>query len=418
MKIKSAKELKLLHREDHFINEFSTGSSIPCSETTTVVEDYSQPFRENIKFSDESFQTKFDRSLTSLCTIRSKRRSVSFSDKVDYVSKYYSHFSHHRKRSDIPKSIFNKKETAVYMTLFDEFCRHRTSGTQATASVNKCFQASHSNSSSYNTTCCFDQNASNSSTLNSSTLPYDSRRQSMQDNRVRYSDIYYFGKKNNNSKGMGSKKTAQAGVSASAPKELVRSSAASVQANTSNNSVAAQTKKVSAVPNNGKTVSIKEKPCPGTIGVTKGDMFATVSHIRIGPREPCPVHGKEPCQGPKCMVAASGQDDQVPVKVSTIAATRLVGPLDAVKSLVRGLVVLHADRRAGHHAGSHVGNRAGSHACCHVGHHAACHAELHVEHLAGGLANHHANHLANLPARRLAQYLAKRHAQYRAKRFV
>lgn len=79
--------------------------------------------------------------------IRSKRRSISFSDdKEDNASKSNSHFSNYRKKisSEVPKGIFGKQVTTVYVTLSEDLCRRHTSGTQATAAVNRCLQASQS----------------------------------------------------------------------------------------------------------------------------------------------------------------------------------------------------------------------------------------------------------------------------------
>lgn len=324
------KESQLHHVEDQIINIFKNGSSIPCSETATMVDELLQAYPEQSKFSSESVQAKFDHSLSSLYTIRSKRRSVSFSDKVDYVSKSYSHFSSYRKKeySDMPKSMFGKKET-VYMTLFKDFCRHRTSGTQATASINKCLQVSHSNA--INNYFVNDPISNYSSTCNTSTIPYsDCPKQVVQDNKVKYSDVYFFGKKRDHNEGMGGtskmkkhQKQPQKVTAAQVQNDPVNLSTASVQAQSPNNTTAAQTKRTSNGSNNAKLVSIKDtKPCPSTPGDTKGDMVATVSHIRIGPRDPCPVHGMQPCQGPRCIVAASGADEQAPVKVSTMTNPR------------------------------------------------------------------------------------------------
>ncbi|XP_047040865.1 uncharacterized protein LOC124645150 [Helicoverpa zea] len=297
----------------------SKRSSIPCSETTTVVDEYPQSFPEKLKFSTESMQTKLDNSTASLCTIRSKRRSVSFSDKIDYVSKSYSHFSNFRKKynRDASKSIFGKKETTVYMTLFNDFCRRRTSGTQATASVNKCLQAKRSNASSYNPYCTSNP-SNNTSNCQSLTTPnQDSRRQSYQNNCERYSDVYYFGKKK---EGMGSRRRTS---SVSAQNDGIKLSTASVQAQSHSSASGAQTKKTSGASTNGRMVSIKENPCPGAIPNAKGEMVATVSHIRIGPKDPCPVHGREPCQGPRCIAAAAAlSEEQEPVKISTATNPR------------------------------------------------------------------------------------------------
>ncbi|KAJ8737682.1 hypothetical protein PYW08_000277 [Mythimna loreyi] len=371
LEIKSTnKELKLLHVEDHFVSSSIAGSSIPCSETTTIIDEYITKSFTDTGFSTESIQVKLDHS-ASLCAIRSRRRSVSFSDKVDYASKSYSHVPNYGTNfcNEMPKSIFGKKVTTVYVTLFDDLCRRHTSGTQATASVNKCLQASQSKGNiNYNIE---NHYVCSSSTVDSSVL--DSTDPSVQDNRIRYSDIYFFGKNKSDkpnkdkTKGVGGTKTDKTkhdktktdktktdktktdktktdkteaktenkagtvsrsssrtseSVQAQPPKK-VQSSAAAVQAQPPNTSASIQCYATCRA----KSVSIRDtcKPCPGAVpGVTKGDVVATISHIKIGPREQCPVHGKEPCQGPKCVIAASGvnADDQAAVKVTTATNPR------------------------------------------------------------------------------------------------
>ncbi|XP_063838107.1 uncharacterized protein LOC135087199 isoform X1 [Ostrinia nubilalis] len=272
-------------------------------------------------------------SATSLSTIRSKRRSVSFSDTINYVSK--SHHSIHSIKDENCKQdffagneIFGKKETTVYMTLFDEFCRYQnstqsTTGTQATASINKCLQVCCNNSLTDTTyqpgnlgisPHCYSSYAMSES-------PY---RENRKLDKMRYSDVYFFGRKKDDSK------TEKLGMGSSGSKSKRHRTEQTTTMPVTNESRTAQTRKSKGASAGTctKTVSIKEekpcpmeKPCPAVASVVKGEMVATVSHIRLGPREPCPVHGKEPCQGPKCIVASSGEE-QAPVKITTMTNPR------------------------------------------------------------------------------------------------
>ncbi|XP_045510161.1 uncharacterized protein LOC123705443 isoform X2 [Colias croceus] len=230
-----------------------------------------------------------------------------------------SSISGFRNNSSESKSIFGEKETIVYMTLFNDFYHHKSSGTQATASVNKCFQVYSSNSIDSRSEYCSSCNATTSQQGSSRCIT----------DEVHYSEVYFFGRKKEpaDKKGVGGKcsktklcKTGQPPTSAS------KSTDAKNRPKPKTNTQSQTKRSRGATTSTGttKSVSIKddkpEKPCPA-VAASKGEMMATVSHIKIGPKEPCPVHGKDPCQGPKCILAASGED-QAPVKVTTATNAR------------------------------------------------------------------------------------------------
>ncbi|KAG6449116.1 hypothetical protein O3G_MSEX005886 [Manduca sexta] len=279
------------------------------------------------------------KSAMSFYSLSSKKRSVSFSDTISYASNLYqkqSYYSIDKYNSSIKSlNTFGNRETAVYMTLYNDFSRRRTSGTQATASINKCLQVNtddniiipYEDSSMY----------SHSNYCSSCTVPEMLNLGRRSCNSGLYSEIYFFGRKKDEPSKMGmglsgSKtklhRTGQ-GTAASVKSEkggYHPRGTACIQAQSQSYTTGAQTRcrGASMGTSTGKAVSIRdekpERPCPAVMG-TKGDMVATVSHIRIGPREPCPVHGKEPCQGPKCIIASSGED-QAPVKVTTVTNPR------------------------------------------------------------------------------------------------
>ncbi|VVC86199.1 unnamed protein product [Leptidea sinapis] len=233
------------------------------------------------------------------------------------------------------KPLFGQRETTVYMAFFNKLCDYQTSGTQATASINKCFQVNgtslplnYSNASSFSTSM-----GTTSTTRDIS--PY-------YNDKERYVNVYLFGRNKTNQKGLGDPNTkpkrtvdkssssatkcSDARIGPCDSKPIIKSKKSHNKMKSQNTS-SSQTKSVrgtTTATNALKSVSIKDdklnKPCPA-IGVTEGDMMVTISHIKIAPRETCPVHGKEPCQGPKCIVAAAGAD-KAPVKVSTSANPR------------------------------------------------------------------------------------------------
>ncbi|XP_075990985.1 uncharacterized protein LOC142986388 isoform X1 [Anticarsia gemmatalis] len=329
--VNTAKELTFLHSEDRFINLFKVGSSI-CSETMTTFDEFLTSSLERLQFSTESFLAKEDLSMNPLYTVSSKRRSVSFSNKIDYGSKSYNKFPEYQQfvyNRNIPRSLFGTQEMSVYMTLFNEFCRHRTSGTQATASLNKCLQVSANNA------CANDlfTSTTNSNYCSSCLLrsPINSKKYFLPE-QYKYSDIYFFGRKHDDAKkfdkmGMGAT-SSRSKLRRSSSQQYDKSIAASasVQARTPSSTTGAQTRSLKG--NSQKAVSIKEscsRQCPSVPACAGGsngkEMTATVSHIKIGPKEPCPIYGMGPCQGPKCMVA-SPQDAPVPVKISTVTNPR------------------------------------------------------------------------------------------------
>lgn len=238
-------------------------------------------------------------SLTSLY-IRAlkKKHSVSFSNTVDYVSESHSGFFPLKEDC----SLFGSRETTVFMTLYDDIYNCYSSGTQATASLNKSLQVDRptNENNSYELKSIHSY-SNNWSTTTSSKLNRGSRRNMV--HTKRNPEVYFFGNKKS-AGGMG--KTTFSRDSSTQSQQSKRSTSE------------AKTNKGFQKPEH-KTVSIKDgKPaCPAVIcGETKGDLIATVSHIKIAPREGCPIHGKDPCQGPNC-VLASAERDNAPVKVTT-----------------------------------------------------------------------------------------------------
>ncbi|KAM3968417.1 uncharacterized protein ACR2FA_001301 [Aphomia sociella] len=314
------------------------------SQAASTISNYINISVDSMKLSSNKCDSNLSQSeiysVTSLCTLRSKKRSVSFSNTVSCISKSHQSFSCPLRDDDSKHNLyfqndfFGEKETTVYMTLFDNFCRHRTSGTQATASVNKCLQACH-NCSTDTRFSAIPTNSNLCSTSTMSSLPNKNIAPRDSPNS-RNSDVFFFGwnKPEPSKSGVGnsgSKTKLKRIAKITAPVKTERGSlqeTASIQAQSNNSSTAVQTKRArgsSASTSTGKTVYIRddksEKPCPAVCEGTKGDMMATVSHIRIGPKELCPVHSKELCQGPKCIVASSGQE-QAPVKVTTVPNPR------------------------------------------------------------------------------------------------
>ncbi|XP_023941792.2 uncharacterized protein LOC112048491 [Bicyclus anynana] len=253
---------------------------------------------------------------TSKLTLMSKKRSLSSLNKSknfwetclpiqfnDYISK---------------SGIFGKNQILVYMTLSDRLCRYRTLSTQATASINKCFQVNDwfPRTPNSNVTCT-DKSSS-------CVLSTYYRHEQVIPDKLNSTNVYFFGRKketNPKAKGMGAKvshtklqRTSQ--TSTHSIKGEQKSSKSSVK---SESIESIKKPKSSQATTTAKSVTIKDekqlKPCPA-LNATKGDMMVTVSHIKIGPKETCPIHGNEPCQGPKCILASTGEE-QGPVKVTT-----------------------------------------------------------------------------------------------------
>ncbi|CAH2103189.1 unnamed protein product [Euphydryas editha] len=237
--------------------------------------------------------------------------------------------------------LFGRKSTSVYMTLSHNFPRRRTSGTQATASINKSFQVCDEWKKQSKRQ--IDTNSDYCSTCSVSTFAFHEYSCRVSENLLN-PEIYFFGKKKEKSeaKGMGSKsshtklqKTSQT-TNTGGKSDLKKSSSKSSIQSGSTTKVKKPTSTATSKPKpnlptkkskgaatasgTSKTVTIKDeksqKPCPA-LGTTKGDMMVTVSHIKIGPKEICPIHGNDPCQGPKCVLASSGEE-QGSVKVTTV----------------------------------------------------------------------------------------------------
>ncbi|CAK1588178.1 unnamed protein product [Parnassius mnemosyne] len=324
--------LDLYKTDQRFKAESETTSnyeSLQCLTDSSNM-DFSNELRKPNSITADIFSAS---SVCTVSTIRSKRRSVSFSRTIDYFwslqNKTLKSSTNYldRLNSEDESRVFGNNETTVYMTLFDDRCHLQCSGTQATGSVNKCIQINRSKifSPSYG-----------GSTNKYSPMKKLLCRDSIFGipNNIRNPEIYLFGRKKNkpeSKKGMGSEDSVtnifkkEPSPTISVKKDLSKSSepsTVSTQAKSLSSTASMQTKR-SKKPSSGvgtaKTVSITTKtqqPCPA-IGTVNEDMMVTVSHIKIGPKQTCPIYGHSPCQGPKC-VAAATQEEQAPVKVSTV----------------------------------------------------------------------------------------------------
>lgn len=227
-------------------------------------------------------------------------------------------------------SSYGSRDTFVYMTLSNNLYHKKSSATQATASINKCFQVyDWKNNMTSSTVSTSDYH----STCTMSTL---SNRTNQDSEHIRYPRVYFFGRKKDEKKqkGMGPRdshtkihrtnqttNTATKTCDSKTSLQCCSNSNMKTSCMTTKRSLPSKASKTAATSvGSTKTVTIKEekpqKPCPA-LATTKGDMMVTVSHIKIGPKESCPVHGNEPCQGPKCVLASSGQE-QAPVKITSV----------------------------------------------------------------------------------------------------
>ncbi|KAL4717563.1 hypothetical protein ACJJTC_000712 [Scirpophaga incertulas] len=231
-------------------------------------------------------------------------------------------------------------ETAVYMTLLDEIYHNSlstnqlclsTAGTQATASINKCLQVQCKirskkeldlNGKSYfyspclmsNSECCANNNLAGK----------------------RYSDVYFFNRKRDMRK-KSSRNSERPGMGISnTGKKLQRMSQTSSKI-MNNESMTSQMRKSSdsSTITTTKTVSIKDekkcniKNCPALLKSSmNSEMIATVSHITLGPRKPCPIHAQKPCEGPKCTV------DPSPEEFASVKVTTMTNPRRGVFELI------------------------------------------------------------------------------------
>ncbi|XP_053624460.1 uncharacterized protein LOC128683173 [Plodia interpunctella] len=293
------------------------------SSVLNSVTQYFNVLTSSLRYSYDGVHAPDVLSITSINAILQKE--IQFIQKVESQSSCSTMKDCESRHMFIGKNTFGQKETTVFMTYFDNF-RHRTSGTQATASINKCLQVgiNYSADSFCASTC--NTNFDVPSIYTMPTATYQNRNNIP--NRMRYAEVYFWGSKKS-SEGMGSSERKDCKGKCSTSKKKSSHSMTKIQASNvtkhRNSSIGSQTKgvKESSVSTcTGKAVSIKEdsRICPATAPV-KGEMTATISHIRIGPKEPCPVHGCSPCQGPKCVVASSA-GEEAPVKVSTVTNPR------------------------------------------------------------------------------------------------
>ncbi|CAG9781902.1 unnamed protein product [Diatraea saccharalis] len=276
---------------------------------------YFENFSKHNKRSSESYMAYEKYSTFTNYYKKPRKHSISFFNKVNSTLNSRKTKNENEILQPEKDVIFGTKETAVYMTLYDDLFYNRTlrtqstAGTQATASINKCLQIQfesnnnepsikNSNSCSYYSSCTM------------TTLPYYDNKKI---DRLRYSDVYFFGRKRDST----------------SSEKMEMGKKGKHQRSGQTNSMTVQTNKVTGASTGTctKTVSIKdektcnENTCPAIAQPAKGEMVATVSHIKLGPREPCPIHGRDPCQGPKCIVASSGEE-KAPVKVTTLSNPR------------------------------------------------------------------------------------------------
>ncbi|KOB53558.1 Podospora anserina S mat+ genomic DNA chromosome 1, supercontig 6, partial [Operophtera brumata] len=307
-------------------------------------------------------------SSTSFGTLRSKNRSVLFSDTVDCMSETDTQSF---MEDSLDSSVFQNRETTVYMTLFDAYSQQRTSSTQATASINKCLQVCDwTNERSPNVIVG----------LNSNPTPTHSRVPSRLITRgvnatINHSGVYLFGRKREPESGMGrlgskttykksvkiiaapmstdksksSSKKPQAKPEPSSSKRAAPmstnkskssskkpqakpepSSSKSFQANPENSTLSVQTshskppnssgsEPCSGVCRHGKNHdSSKDNKKDACFAGTEGEMGSIVTHIQLGPRDPCPVDGTLPCHGSNC----KNREAYAPVKVSAVSNPR------------------------------------------------------------------------------------------------
>ncbi|KAJ0183814.1 hypothetical protein K1T71_000237 [Dendrolimus kikuchii] len=326
-------DIKLLN------NEIDKLRPVPCAERKELTQTI-YILDNNIKSIDDCNNTVSNSlfgnvySATSVITLKANESKITWSGRSDIISKGDLSYS----LNNYDAKTFAHQETAVYMTLFNNFGHCRSSGTQATASINKCLQV-HPDSNLDTRYAVSTVGGTTSNYSSSCTMPVirDSKR--YMGGNWRSSEVYFWGRKNDESNekakkpGMGksdskSKVHKSEKVTAAPVKNVkVTKGSASVQAKSLSNSTGAQTGKsrgASASTSTAKSVSIKddkqERPCPAGPG-TKEDMIATVTHIRIGPKEPCPTYGKDPCQGPKCKAASAGEE-KAPVKITTVTNPR------------------------------------------------------------------------------------------------
>lgn len=286
-------------------------------------------FLLNTRESDSDY--KYSVSSNAMSTLRSKKQSVSFMDPSKWVIPETCNVFM-KKEESTKSSPFGKQETFVYMTLLNDNNPYylQSSGTQATASVNKCVQVAINCDKIKYLPVAIPSALDTVDTISSTTLSIQSYKAA-----VRHSDVYFFGRKKDGAKsGMGSSGSDTDGKKRSktpSKKDTATISTAkftnsSIQANCANTCAWAQTKTQgsSAGTCTLKTVCIKDnekEPCP-SVCAKLGDLSATISHIKIGPIAPCPFHGADPCTGPSCVLATSAENESAPVKVTTVTNPR------------------------------------------------------------------------------------------------
>ncbi|RVE42491.1 hypothetical protein evm_012863 [Chilo suppressalis] len=300
-----------------FMSEIVLANIKECNERSNIQKQFARLPDYSMQPS-ESYTVYENISTFAFDSIESNKQSIPLFNTLDYANNSQSDYLNSEHDSfDLENDLFfGTKETAVYMTLYDDLSYNHslrsrsTAGTQATASINKCLQIQNESDISTRRQNTISSNSCNYSSCTMTTNPYYGNKKI---DRMRYSDVYFFGRKRDPPN----------------PEQMEMGKKVKLQRGGQTNSIPIQTNKVTGASTgtSTKTVSIKEdkscneSTCPAIAQSVKGDMVATVSHIKLGPREPCPVHGKEPCQGPKCIVASSGEE-KAPVKVTTVSNPR------------------------------------------------------------------------------------------------
>ncbi|CAH0401967.1 unnamed protein product [Chilo suppressalis] len=300
-----------------FMSEIVLANIKECNERSNIQKQFARLPDYSMQPS-ESYTVYENISTFAFDSIESNKQSIPLFNTLDYANNSQSDYLNSEHDSfDLENDLFfGTKETAVYMTLYDDLSYNHslrsrsTAGTQATASINKCLQIQNESDISTRRPNTISSNSCNYSSCTMTTNPYYGNKKI---DRMRYSDVYFFGRKRDPPN----------------PEQMEMGKKVKLQRGGQTNSIPIQTNKVTGASTgtSTKTVSIKEdkscneSTCPAIAQSVKGDMVATVSHIKLGPREPCPVHGKEPCQGPKCIVASSGEE-KAPVKVTTVSNPR------------------------------------------------------------------------------------------------
>lgn len=246
---------------------------------------------------------------------------ISYSPKFGKRSSCENYLYNKNKQNSMI-SFFGKRQTLVYMVFSNTPFLKTESYSQATGSINKCFQVHIENLKNIiipeDRSCDFSLTQSEYTSVTST---QDKNYVNLKNRNNFFPEIYFFGTNSgksskSNTKAAGVQSKSKHCVGHCADKTIVGN--ASVQTKSTNAS-GVQTKQklacgASAGTCTGKAVSINDKKCPNDkpCPYMSQNMQAVVSHIKIGPKEPCPIHGTQPCKGTKC------SEDRAAVKISSV----------------------------------------------------------------------------------------------------